>query len=152
MTAGSFDGVIARNACRFDPPLLRPLKNFSQLFTNSVSLAIINEPFPTTTVQGKVANERTSKISVRRDEKMADVFEKVREIIVERLKVDPSEVTPDAAFVEDLRADSLDIVEMVMKLEETFDISIPDEDVEKLRTVGDAVAYIERRLKEKAGV
>ena len=152
MTAGSFDGVIARNACRFDPPLLRPLKNLSQLFTSSVSLAIINKPFPTTTFQGKVANERTSKISVRRDEKMADVFEKVREIIVERLKVDPSEVTPDAAFVEDLRADSLDIVEMVMKLEETFDISIPDEDVEKLRTVGDAVAYIERRLKEKAGV
>jgi len=81
-----------------------------------------------------------------------DVFEKVREIIVERLKVDPAEVTPDAAFVEDLRADSLDIVEMVMKLEETFDISIPDEDVEKIRTVGDAVAYIERRLKEKVGV
>lgn len=81
-----------------------------------------------------------------------DVFEKVREIIVERLKVDSSEVTPDAAFVEDLRADSLDIVEMVMKLEETFDITIPDEDVEKLRTVEDAVAYIEQRLKEKAGV
>jgi acyl carrier protein len=83
---------------------------------------------------------------------MADVFEKVRDIIVERLKVDPSEVTPDAAFVEDLRADSLDIVEMVMKLEETFDITIPDEDVEKLRTVGDAVTYVEQRLKEKAGV
>jgi len=82
---------------------------------------------------------------------MADVVEKVREIIVERLKVDPSEVTPDAAFVEDLRADSLDIVEMVMKLEETFGITIPDEDVEKLRTVGDAVAYVERRLKEKEG-
>lgn len=83
---------------------------------------------------------------------MTDVYEKVRDIIVERLKVDPSEVSPDAAFVEDLKADSLDIVEMVMKLEETFNISIPDEDVEKLRTVGDAVAYIERLLKEKAGV
>lgn len=83
---------------------------------------------------------------------MADIFEKVCDIIVERLKVDPSEVTPDAAFVEDLRADSLDIVEMVMKLEETFDLTIPDEDVEKLRTVGDAVAYVERRLRERAEV
>lgn len=79
---------------------------------------------------------------------MADVLEEIRGIIVERLKVDPSEVTLDASFVEDLKADSLDIVEMVMNLEETFGISIPDEDVEKLRTVGDAVAYVERRLKE----
>ncbi len=83
---------------------------------------------------------------------MADVFGQIREIIVDRLKVDPSEVTPEASFVEDLRADSLDIVEMVMRLEETFDITIPDDDVEKLRTVGDAVQYVQRRLKEKAGV
>jgi acyl carrier protein len=102
-----------------------------------------------------VAGTRRRKSDILTAEKegiaMADVLEKVREIIVERLKVDPSEVTPDAAFVEDLRADSLDIVEMVMKLEETFGITIPDEDVEKLRTVGDAVAYVERRLKEKEG-
>lgn len=83
---------------------------------------------------------------------MADVFEKVRAIIVERLKVDESAVTPDASFVEDLQADSLDIVEMVMKLEEEFGITIPDEDVEKIRTVGEAVAYVEQRLKEKAEV
>lgn len=71
------------------------------------------------------------------------VFEKVKSIIVEQLGVDEDEVTADASFIEDLGADSLDIVELVMALEEEFDIVIPDEDAEKIRTVGQAVKYIQ---------
>lgn len=71
-----------------------------------------------------------------------DVFEKVKEIIVEQLGVDEEEVTTQASFVDDLGADSLDIVELVMALEEEFDMEIPDEDAEKITTVGDAVNYI----------
>ena len=70
------------------------------------------------------------------------VEEKVKSIIVEQLGVDANEVTPQAHFVNDLGADSLDTVELVMALEEHFDIQIPDEDAEKIATVGDAVQYI----------
>lgn len=73
---------------------------------------------------------------------MADIFEKVKEIIVEQLGVDPEEVKPEASFVDDLGADSLDIVELVMALEETFELQIPDEDAEKIRKVEEAVQYI----------
>ncbi|TYO97414.1 acyl carrier protein [Desulfallas thermosapovorans DSM 6562] len=73
---------------------------------------------------------------------MADIFEKVKEIIVEQLGVEPEDVKPEASFVDDLGADSLDIVELVMALEETFDLQIPDEDAEKIRKVGEAVQYI----------
>ena len=72
-----------------------------------------------------------------------DTFEKVKEIIVERLSVDEKDVTEDASFIDDLGADSLDTVELVMALEEEFGIEIPDEDAEKIATVGDAVKYIE---------
>ncbi|MFA4044208.1 MAG: hypothetical protein HZRFUVUK_000994 [Candidatus Fervidibacterota bacterium] len=75
-----------------------------------------------------------------------ELFDKVREIIVNQLRVSPEEVTPDAAFVEDLHADSLDVVELIMQFEERFGIEIPEEDAEKIRTVGDAVEYLERRL------
>lgn len=71
-----------------------------------------------------------------------DVFKRVKEIIVEQLGVDEEEVTMEASFIDDLGADSLDIVELIMALEEEFDLEIPDEDAEKLRTVGDAVEYI----------
>lgn len=71
------------------------------------------------------------------------VFEKIKEIIGEQLGVDESEVTMEASFIEDLGADSLDIVELVMALEEEFDLVIPDEDAEKIRTVGQAVKYIQ---------
>lgn len=71
-----------------------------------------------------------------------DVFDKVKEIIVEQLGVDEEEVALQASFVDDLGADSLDIVELVMALEEEFDLEIPDEDAEKIATVGDAVNYI----------
>ncbi|MGQ9779893.1 MAG: acyl carrier protein [Bacillota bacterium] len=75
-----------------------------------------------------------------------DVFEKVKEIIVEQLGVDEEEVTLQASFVDDLGADSLDIVELVMALEEEFDMEIPDEDAEKIVTVGDAVNYIKEKI------
>lgn len=73
---------------------------------------------------------------------MASVDEKVKQIIVEQLGVDEGEVTPSASFVDDLGADSLDIVELVMALEEEFGVSIPDEQAEKIKTVGDAVEFI----------
>lgn len=72
------------------------------------------------------------------------VEEKVKEIIVEQLGVNADEVTLDASFVEDLGADSLDQVELVMAFEEEFKAEIPDEDAEKLKTVGDAVTYIQK--------
>ena len=71
-----------------------------------------------------------------------EVFEKVKTVVVEQLSVSPSEVTKEASFVDDLGADSLDTVELVMALEEAFDTEIPDEDAEKLSTVGSAVSYI----------
>jgi len=71
-----------------------------------------------------------------------DIFSKVKDIVVEQLGVDEEEVTEQASFVDDLGADSLDIVELVMALEEEFDLEIPDEDAEKIATVGDAVNYI----------
>ena len=74
---------------------------------------------------------------------MASVDEKVKQIIVEQLGVDEAEVTPTASFVDDLGADSLDTVELVMAFEEGFSIEIPDEDAEKIQTVGQAVQYIE---------
>jgi acyl carrier protein len=74
---------------------------------------------------------------------MSDVAEKVRKIIVDRLGVDESEVTPESSFTNDLGADSLDQVELIMEFEKEFDISIPDEEAEKIQTVGDAVAYVE---------
>ncbi len=70
------------------------------------------------------------------------VEDKVKEIIIEQLGVDPEEVTNDASFINDLGADSLDTVELVMALEEEFDIEIPDEEAEKLQAVGQAIDYI----------
>ena len=78
---------------------------------------------------------------------MASVEERVKQIIVEQLGVDEAEVTPTASFVDDLGADSLDQVELVMAFEEAFGIEVPDEDAEKLQTVGDVVKYIEERAK-----
>ncbi|MEW8977782.1 MAG: acyl carrier protein [Symbiobacterium sp.] len=75
------------------------------------------------------------------------IFEKVKAIIVDQLSVEEDEVTPDASFIEDLGADSLDIVELIMALEEEFEIEVPDEDAEKLTTVGAAVAYIKEHTK-----
>ncbi len=73
------------------------------------------------------------------------VADKVKEIVAEELSQDAGVVTPQARFVEDLGADSLDVVELVMRFEEEFEIEIPDEDAEKIMTVGDAVDYIEKK-------
>jgi len=78
---------------------------------------------------------------------MASVEEKVKHIIVEQLGVDEEEVKPDAKFVDDLGADSLDVVELVMALEEEFGLEISDEDAEKLTTVSQAVEYIQSHVK-----
>ncbi len=75
-----------------------------------------------------------------------DVVAKVKEIIVEELGVDESEVTMEASFIEDLGADSLDTVELIMKFEEEFDIDIADEEAEKLKTVGKAIEYLKEKL------
>jgi acyl carrier protein len=73
------------------------------------------------------------------------IEEKVKEIIVEQLGVTPEQVTPTASFIDDLGADSLDTVELVMALEEAFSVDVPDEDAEKLQTVGDVIKYIEEK-------
>jgi acyl carrier protein len=73
---------------------------------------------------------------------MADVAAKVKEIIVNKLGVDDAQVTPEASFTNDLGADSLDTVELVMEFEKAFNLQIPDEDAEKISTVGDAIKYI----------
>jgi acyl carrier protein len=75
---------------------------------------------------------------------MADIEAKVKDIIINELGVESEKVTPEASFVEDLGADSLDTVELVMAFEEEFGIEIPDEDAEKLQTVGDAIDYIKQ--------
>jgi acyl carrier protein len=80
---------------------------------------------------------------------MPSVEERVKQIIVEQLGVDEAEVTPTASFVDDLGADSLDTVELVMAFEEAFGIEIPDEDAEKIATVKDAVTYIDRHAQAK---
>ncbi len=72
-----------------------------------------------------------------------EIMEKVSAVIVEQLNADEADINEDASFVDDLGADSLDIVELVMALEEEFGISIPDEEAENIKTVGDAVAFIE---------
>jgi acyl carrier protein len=80
---------------------------------------------------------------------MASVEERVKQIIVEQLGVDENEVTPTASFVDDLGADSLDTVELVMAFEEAFGIEIPDEDAEKIATVKDAIEYIQKHSQAK---
>lgn len=75
-----------------------------------------------------------------------EIEQKVKDIIVEQLGVEESEVTPEASFIDDLGADSLDTVELVMAFEEAFDIEIPDEDAEKITTVEDAIEYVKGKL------
>jgi acyl carrier protein len=74
----------------------------------------------------------------------SNLFEQVKEVIVEQLNVNPDEVKPESRFVEDLGADSLDVVEMIMALEEKFEIEIPDSEAENIKTVQDVVDYIEK--------
>ena len=80
---------------------------------------------------------------------MSAVVERVKKMIVEQLGVSESEVVPEAKFIDDLGADSLDIVELIMALEDEYGLEIPDEDAEKMETVGDAIKYIEDRMSNK---
>ena len=74
------------------------------------------------------------------------IFDRVKKVVVEQLEVEPEKVTPEASFANDLQADSLDVVELVMALEEEFDIEIPDEAAEQIDTVGKAVEYINEKV------
>lgn len=78
--------------------------------------------------------------------KMEEVQSKLKEIVMDRLNAEEYQIKPEASFVEDLGADSLDIVELIMGIEEEFDIEIPDEDAEKLTTVGEAMEYVKTKL------
>ncbi|MBR3302637.1 MAG: acyl carrier protein [Bacteroidales bacterium] len=78
---------------------------------------------------------------------MADITSKVKEIIVEKLGVDEAEITPEASFTKDLGADSLDTVELIMEFEKAFEIEIPEQEAQKIATVGDAIKYIEAQKK-----
>lgn len=76
------------------------------------------------------------------------VFDKIKDIIVEQLEVEEDAVTMEASITDDLGADSLDVVDLVMSIEESFDVEIPDEEVENIKTVGDIVKYIENKVEE----
>ncbi len=76
---------------------------------------------------------------------MSDIFEQVKSVIAEELEVEEGQIAMESMIVDDLGADSLDVVELIMRLEEKFEIEIPDEDAEKIQTVGDAVKFIEAR-------
>ncbi|MBC7485881.1 MAG: acpP [Chitinophagaceae bacterium] len=78
---------------------------------------------------------------------MSEISQKVKSIIVDKLGVEESEVTPEASFTNDLGADSLDTVELIMEFEKEFNISIPDEQAENITTVGQAIAYLEQHVK-----
>jgi len=78
---------------------------------------------------------------------MSEISTKVKAIIIDKLGVDENEVTPEASFTNDLGADSLDTVELIMELEKEFNIAIPDDQAEKINTVGDAIAFIENNTK-----
>jgi len=80
---------------------------------------------------------------------MADIEERIKKIIAEQLIVEEEEITEDASFIDTLGADSLDTVEMIMEIEDEFGIEIPDEDAEKLTTVGQAIEYVKRKVEEK---
>ncbi|MDJ1470018.1 acyl carrier protein [Cytophagaceae bacterium DM2B3-1] len=83
---------------------------------------------------------------------MVNVQEKVTEMLVEKLNIEPSQVTPTANFIKDLGIDSLDYIELIMEFEQAFDIRIPDTEGEQLKTVGQAVDYIEKKLNEPKSV
>jgi acyl carrier protein len=86
---------------------------------------------------------------ILKQKKMSDIASKVKGIIVEKLGVDESEVTPEASFTNDLGADSLDTVELIMELEKEFNVSIPDEQAENITTVGQAINYLEEQVGKK---
>ncbi len=88
-----------------------------------------------------------SVLLIKNSKKMSEIATRVTSIITDKLGVEESQVTPEASFTNDLGADSLDTVELIMELEKEFDLSIPDEEAEKIVTVGDAIAFIENAKK-----
>ncbi len=97
-----------------------------------------------------VGNNKIHFFAVRLTKKgknMSDIAAKVKAIIVDKLGVDESEVTPEASFTNDLGADSLDTVELIMEFEREFDIAIPDDQAEKISTVGEVISYVENNAK-----
>src|SRR4029079_15559590 len=93
----------------------------------------------------RAAPSRRTQPHPRRESQLATTYDRLKKIVVEQLGVEEDEVKPEASFVVDLNADSLDLVELIMSLEEEFGTEISDEDAEKIRTVGDAVDYIDER-------
>ena len=87
------------------------------------------------------------RVFIKKCKKMSEIAQKVKSIIVEKLGVEESEVTTEASFTNDLGADSLDTVELIMEFEKEFNISIPDEQAENITTVGQAIAYLEQHVK-----
>lgn len=96
---------------------------------------------------GKKIVSLHSVLSIKIKNKMSEIATRVTSIITDKLGVEESQVTPEASFTNDLGADSLDTVELIMELEKEFDLSIPDEEAEKIVTVGDAIAFIENAKK-----
>jgi len=92
-------------------------------------------------------NKETNLLLIKNFKIMSEIASKVKAIIVDKLGVEESEVTPAASFTNDLGADSLDTVEMIMEFEKEFGIQIPDDQAEKITTVGDAISYIEENVK-----
>ena len=101
------------------------------------------------TEHGDALNYQRQKPHNAKEARMEDIEAKIKELIVEKLGVSEDQIKPEAHFIDDLGADSLDTVELVMALEENFDIEIPDEDAEKLTTVGAAIDYIKSKLENK---
>ena len=96
---------------------------------------------------GVSTEKRNHFINIKEERIMSEIESKVKAIIVDKLGVDEAEVKPEASFTNDLGADSLDTVELIMEFEKEFGISIPDDKAEKIGTVGDAIAYIEENAK-----
>jgi acyl carrier protein len=118
-----------------------------------IGIDILSNSFTCDAVAGLSGSCRTNPraTNTNRTNFMAEksIEEKVKDIIVEQLGVNPEQVTPQASFIEDLGADSLDIVELVMAFEEEFGVEVPDEDAEKLQTVGDVIKYIEEKASKQ---
>jgi acyl carrier protein len=112
--------------------------------TKTQAKAVVKKTKPK--ARARVSSSKTKNKS--KGKRMSDIAQRVKEIVCEQMGTSPEKVTESTSFVNDLGADSLDTVELVMEFEEQFDINIPDEDAEKIQTVGDAVTYITKNAKK----
>ena len=113
--------------------------------SNRLKAFAVYRSSPTSYIFARRSDLQPKKMGAGGDQVSSSVEEKVISIVAEQLGVPKEEVTLESSIIEDLKADSLDVVELVMELEDEFDITIPDDDYEKLRTVGDAIRYIEAK-------